>query len=215
MGALFFLNTNIKSTNISKAGLNSLLSAVCSPIKGHWSFSLKMTLKLPQMFAPYFLQRKLLSDPADIRKSWNEGIFSSQQRQILKKKKKDNKIKNPSIWEGNAWDTERESGFFRLVTPLLWPYCSPFLVSKAAGCRPRKQEKLTYLAYGLKELLFPYACYGIKVLLSTSNSCQTFISFMILVASKMNVHFCGTGQGIRFEMFSIPPEGKSCTGRQR
>lgn len=67
------------------------------------------------------------------------------------------------------------------------------------------QETLIYLAHGLKEeLLFPYACYGIKVLLSTSNSRQIFVSFMILVASKMNLHFRGTGQGIRFKMFSIP-----------
>lgn len=143
---------------------------------------------------------------------WRDFLFTAK---ADLKKKKDNKIKNPSTERAMLEIQERDSGFFQLVTQLLWPYCSPFLVSKAAGCRPRKQEKLIYLADGLKELLFPYACYGIKVLLSTSNSCQIFISFIILVASKMNVHFRGTGQGIRFEMFSIPPAGKSCIGRQR
>lgn len=68
MDVLVFVNTNIKSNKISKASLNSLLFAVCSPVRGHRYFCFKMTSKLSQMFAPYFLQQKLLSDPAGIRK---------------------------------------------------------------------------------------------------------------------------------------------------
>lgn len=30
------------------------------------------------------------------------------------------------------------------------------------------------------------------------------VSYMILLAFMMNVHFCGTGQGIRFKIFYIP-----------
>lgn len=128
--------------------------------------------------------------------------LSPHSKSKYKKKEQDYNIKNPS-WEGNVGDTV--SFFFSFVTQLPWTYCSPLLVSQAAGCCPRKQEKLIYLAHGLKEeLLFPYAHYGIKVLISTANSCQIFVSFVILVASETNLHCCGTGQGIRFKMFSIP-----------
>lgn len=72
--------------------------------------------------------------------------------------------------------------FFSFVTQLLWTYCSSFLVFKAAGCCPRKQEKPIYLAHGPKEqLLFPYARYGIKVLLSTSFNRSLFHLWFLLL----------------------------------
>lgn len=50
----------------------------------------------------------------------------------------------------------------QVISQLLWTYSSPFLVSEAAGCCPRKREKLIHFAYQPKEDLFsPYMFYGI------------------------------------------------------
>lgn len=104
----------------------------------------------------------------------------------------------PEIWEGRHFFTQRK---FRLFLNYCELTVVRFWFLRLLDAVPGNGKSSYILHISRRKNFSPPICF------MAFKSCFLYVSvvrrwIMILATSKMNLHFCSTGQGIRYKMFS-------------